>query len=118
MGSTFKKKPRKNSNTNSDKLLNISTSNSNKTHSKSDSENYKEYFKLIRHKLVKFYEENQHNQFNISLCLDKKDFNTVSTAKKITINPNQKFVYWKDFLLQYLNKQICKGVIWARDLSE
>lgn len=87
-------------------------------YSKSEQENYIEYFKLIKHKLRRFYEENQHNQLNISLSLDKKDFNTVTTAKKIIINPSQKFVYWKDFLVNYLGKQSKKGFIWAAELKE
>lgn len=90
----------------------------NPRYSRSDEENYREYFNLIKQKLRMFYEENQNNQFNISLSLDKKDFNTVTTAKKITINPSQKFVYWKDFLLNYLQKQVNKGNIWANELIE
>jgi hypothetical protein len=84
----------------------------------SEKESYKEYFKLIKTKLRQFYEENQNNQFNISISLDKKDFNTVTTAKKIYLNPNQKFIYWKDFLLHYLNKQTVKGCVWSGDLAE
>jgi hypothetical protein len=89
-----------------------------KKFSKTDDENYKEYFKLIGLKLRKFYEENQNNQLNISLSLDKKDFNTIMTAKKIMINPTQKFIYWRDFLLEYLNKQSSKGYQWASELFE
>lgn len=83
-----------------------------------DTESYKEYFKLIRYRLRRFYEENQNNQFNISLCLDKKDFNSTSSAKKISINPSQKFIYWKDYLLNYLNKQQNRGFIWASELID
>lgn len=89
-----------------------------KKFSKSDEENYREYFKLIGLKLRKFYDENQNNQFNLSLSLDRKDFNTIMTAKKIMINPTQKFIYWKDFLVEYLNKHSSKGHIWANDLME
>jgi hypothetical protein len=40
------------------------------------------------------------------------------TSKKISINPAQKFIYWKDYLLNYLQKQVGKGCTWANDLSE
>ena len=109
MGNTCNKQLR---NENNENFL-----NKNK-HSKSEDENYKEYFKLIRHRLRRFYEENQQNQFNISISLDKKDFNTVITSKRISINPSQKFVFWKDFLINYLSKQVSKGYMWANDLLE
>ena len=89
-----------------------------KVHPKNYDNNHKEYFKLVRYKLRRFYEENLHNQFNISISLDKKDFNTVITTKKVLINPNQKFVYWKDFLIEWLEKKREKGVIWVIDLIE
>jgi hypothetical protein len=114
MGNTCKKRRTEASlpTDNSAKLLSSSH------YSKTEHENYKEYFKLIKQKLRRFYEENQHNQFNISLCLDKKDFTTVTTAKKIIINPSQKFVYWKDFLVHYFSKQSSKGLMWAEELKE
>jgi hypothetical protein len=84
----------------------------------SNEENCKEYFKLIKLKLRKFYEENQNNHFNISLSLDKKDFNTITTAKRISINPSQKFIHWKDYLLQYLKKRTNKGSTWSSDITE
>lgn len=87
-------------------------------YSKSEVENYKEYFNLIKFKLRRFYTENQNNQFNICLSLDKKDFNTITSGKKIIINPSQKYVHWKDYLLTYLQKRVNKGVLWANDLAE
>ena len=81
-------------------------------------DSYKEYFKLIKMKLKKFYEENQNNPFNISLSLDKKDFSTIITTKKISIDPNQKFIYWKDYLTNYFQKQTNKGYQWAKEINE
>jgi len=85
---------------------------------KNNETHHKEYFKLVKLKLRKFYEENLHNQFNISICLDKKDFGSVMTTKKVCLNPSQRFVYWKDYLVDYLEKQREKGVPWATDLIE
>ena len=83
-------------------------------------DNFKEYFRLIKLKVRKFYEENQNNQFNISISLDKKDFNTISTAKKISLDPSQKFIYWKDYITDYLTKQTEKeiGTNWAEELLD
>jgi hypothetical protein len=127
MGNTCKKKQKNYNNTSTsegeDYLIgsNIQSTGMNSVYgrnSKRDEENYKEYFKLIKMKLRRFYEENQHNQFNISISLDKKDFNTVTTAKKIIINPSQKFIVWKDYLINYLEKQVARGYNWANDLLE
>jgi hypothetical protein len=87
-------------------------------HYRNHGNNHKEYFKLVRLKLRRFYEENLHNNFNVSISLDKKDFNTVITSKKILLNPSQKFIYWKDYMVNYLEKQREKGVQWAVDLIE
>ncbi len=127
MGNTCNKKQKNYNNTSTsegeDYLIgsNIQSTGMNSVYSrnsKRDEENYKEYFKLIKMKLRRFYEENQHNQFNISISLDKKDFNTVTTAKKIIINPSQKFIVWKDYLINYLEKQVARGYNWANDLLE
>lgn len=69
-------------------------------------QNFKEYFNMIKMKVSKFYQENQNNQFNISISLDKRDFNQQSIPKKLKLNTSEKFVYWKDYLLDYLNKQL------------
>jgi hypothetical protein len=76
-------------------------------------ENTDEYFKLIKLRMRKFYEENQHNQLNISISLDRKDFSSNISSKNISINPHQKFVYWKEYILKYLNKRAIKGYKWA-----
>jgi hypothetical protein len=123
MGNTCKKRQRNyttTSSTEGDEFLigsNINSTSASRNF-KRDEENYKEYFKMIKMKLRRFYEENQHNQFNISLSLDKKDFNTITTAKKISINPSQKFIFWRDYLVNYLEKQVAKGFNWANDLLE
>lgn len=67
--------------------------------------NFDEYFEMIHKKVSKFYKENQNNQFNISISLDRKDFISSSAPKRILINPSEKYVYWKDYLLDYLYKQ-------------
>jgi len=85
---------------------------------KQTDENYKEYFKLVNMKLRRYYEENKNSQINLSICLEKKDFNTVITTKKLICDPNQSFIYWKKYLLNYLNKQSQKGCVWSNDLYE
>ena len=83
---------------------------------KNNSDNYKEYFKLVNMKLRRYYEENKNNQINISICLEKKDFNTVITTKKIICDPSQRYIHWKKYLLDYLNKQTQKGCLWSNEL--
>jgi hypothetical protein len=85
---------------------------------KQTDENYKEYFKLVNMKLRRYYEENKNSQINLSICLEKKDFNTVITTKKLVYDPNQSFIYWKKYFLTYLNKQSQKGCVWSNDLYE
>lgn len=68
-------------------------------------ENFNEYFNMIKTKVAKFYQENQNNQFNISVSLDRKDFNQLSIPKKLKLNSSEQFVYWKDYLVEYLTKQ-------------
>lgn len=85
---------------------------------KQPDENYKEYFKLVNMKLRRYYEENKNSQINLSICLEKKDFNTVITTKKLVCDPNQSFIYWKKYLLNYLNKQSQKGCVWSSELYE
>jgi len=67
--------------------------------------NFDEYFDMINKKVTKFYKENQNNQFNISISLDRKDFITSSIPKRVSVNTYEKYVYWKDYLLDYLYKQ-------------
>ena len=57
---------------------------------------------MIKTKVAKFYQENQNNQFNISVSLDRKDFNQLSIPKKLKLNSSEQFVYWKDYLVDYL----------------
>lgn len=95
----------------------ISKSNNNNTN-KQLTDNYKEYFRFVNMKLRRYYEENKNSQINISICLEKKDFNTIVTTKKIICDPNQKFVYWKKYLLSFLNKQTQKGCVWSNELYE
>jgi hypothetical protein len=80
--------------------------------------NYKQYFDLIKIKQRKFYEENSNSKFNISISLDKRDFHSIALSRRISIEPSQKFIYWKDYLLKYLSKQAAKGYQWSSDLIE
>ncbi len=75
-----------------------------------------DYFKLIRHQLNRFYKDNHNNQFNLSISLEKKDFHSNITSKHITINPNQKFIHWKDYMLNYLVKKKHQEMIWTKQL--
>ena len=81
-------------------------------------EDFSEYFNMIRLKVSKFYQENQNNQFNISISLDKKDFNQSSLPKRITLDPNEKYIYWKDYLIDYLSKQSSVKEPWAIEMLE
>lgn len=72
-------------------------------------DNFKEYFKMIHNKVYKFYKENQTNQFNITISLDKKDFNQISIPKKVKLNHTEKFIYWKDYIVDYLIKHMNLG---------
>ncbi len=81
-------------------------------------DNFKEYFKFVNMKLKRYYEENKNSQINISICMEKKDFNSITTTKRIICDPNQKFVYWKKYLLNFLNKQTQKGCLWSNELYE
>jgi hypothetical protein len=80
--------------------------------------NTDEYFKTIKSQMRRFYDENQHNQFNISISLDKRDFNSNISSRKISLNPNQKFIYWKDYIGKYLNKRSNEGYKWATEILE
>ncbi len=116
MGATPCSKVNKNKNSlrHSDQLIQRRIINNNK----GLEDNYKEYFKLVNMKLKRYYEENKNSQINISICLEKKDFNTIVTTKKIVCDPNQKFIYWKKYFLNYLNKQSQKGCVWSNELYE
>ena len=81
--------------------------------------NFKEYFNMIQTKVNSFYKENQSNQFNISISLDKKDFQQLSVPKKLKLNPSEKFIYWKDYLLEYLNKHLLiKKESWVHEVIQ
>jgi hypothetical protein len=74
---------------------------------------YKNYFSLIEENLNKFYEENRDNQVNLSISLDKKDFNSNFQSKRLVLNHNQKFIYWKDYLMSYLYRVRNQGYEWS-----
>jgi len=79
--------------------------------------NLKEYFSMINHKAKAYKNENQSNKLNVSISLDKKDFNSTS-VKKFSSLDDVEFINWKDFLNNYLLKQSKKGFDWASDLLE
>jgi hypothetical protein len=81
-------------------------------------DNTNEYFKVLKTQMRRFYKENQNNQFNISISLDKRDFNSTISSKLISINPNQKFIYWKDYFTKFLTKRSNHGYRWANNLLE
>jgi hypothetical protein len=78
---------------------------------------FPKYYEFLKVNHIKNYKENRNNQTNISLSLDKKGFDSLITTKKVFLNKKKKFVYWKDFLLKYLNKKVQEGYKWAEDLS-
>ena len=82
------------------------------------SEIFLEYFQTIKQIFLKNHKENRNNQINISVSLDKRDFDSVITSKKVFLNKKQKYVYWKDYLLRYLNRKVQNGYVWAEELSK
>ncbi len=103
MGNCFKKKRE-----NTTPLLNKFTS--------SFDEDFSQYFDMIRLKVSKFYKENQNNQFNISISLDKREFNQSIVPKRFNLNPSERFVYWKDYLLEFLEKSSTENCTWINEL--
>lgn len=79
---------------------------------------FSSYFLSVRELFLKNYKENRNNQTNISICLEKKDFESAVTVKKQINFKKQKFIYWKDYLLKYLNKKFQQGYLWAGQLCE
>jgi hypothetical protein len=77
-----------------------------------------DYFNLVKHKLRKMYEENENNPFNLTLTLDKKDFASVSSSRRVSSNNKKEYIYWKDYLTDYLLRKTKKGHIWCSDLLE
>ena len=74
------------------------------------------YFNIINEKLKDFYKHNRNDQMNVSMTLDKKDFNTISSANKASIILKESTLNWKDYILKYLHKQAKKENKWAENL--
>lgn len=75
---------------------------------------FTEYFEMIKARVSSFYRENQNNQFNISISLEDREFNQMSERK--ILDYKQKFVYWKDFLVNYLARLSDSGEQWAEEI--
>jgi len=101
-----------NSNSNNSTQKNFNDNPKNNNLPNSDIE-FGEYFHLIKQQANKFYLENQNNKFNVSISLDKKDFNSPFATKKFNHPEDKKYVYWKDFLSNYLLKKSKNGFEWA-----
>lgn len=80
-------------------------------------DNHKFYFEIIQEKLQKFYIDNRNSHINISLSLDKKDFSSMTSAKKFSSQTSDELIHWKDYLLSYLSKQSKKGIKWCEELK-
>lgn len=78
---------------------------------------FPKYYEFLKTKHLKNYKDNRNNQTNISLSLDKRGFDSLITTKKVLLNKKKKFIYWKDFLLKYLNKKVQEGYKWAEELT-
>jgi hypothetical protein len=115
MGNVGKKKTYK---PEEDRFIRSEEHSINEDYDKLSSNNFKEYFRLVKTRLRQFYDENHNSNLNVSLALDEKSFSSMSVAKRISINPNQKFIHWKDYIINYLNKQSTKGYQWAESLNE
>jgi len=84
---------------------------------KNYNDNHKFYFEIIQEKLHKFYMDNRSSHINISLSLDKKDFSSMTSAKKFSVQPSEELIHWKDYLLSYLLKKSKKGIKWCEELK-
>lgn len=89
---------------------------SNPSSEKKSKGKYKQYFQLVEENLKRYYHENRANPVNVSISLDKKDFNSNLQSKRIVINNKQKFIYWKDYLLSYLYRTSSRGYEWSHEL--
>ncbi len=78
----------------------------------------KAYSDTINVKLRQSYFENYNNKFNVSISLDKKDFNAPFAIKKYSVLEERDFIPWKDYFRSYLVRQIKKGFDWASELLE
>ena len=81
-------------------------------------DNHRVYFEIMNEKLRNFYNDNRKNQMKISLSLDKKDFSSISSAKKFSINSSEEILHWKEYLLKYLDKKSKKSCKWCFELSK
>lgn len=88
----------------------------NNSNEKVPQKEFSDYFSLINKKMLRYYEENKNNKFNLNLSLDKKDFNYTPISRRIEVNNNIDFIYWKTYFLNYLSKQNKKGHYWAGEL--
>lgn len=110
MGNLFSKKTNECTENNLENLL-----TENKIIQGSD-EIFHNYFNEIKKSYNKNYKENRNNQINISLSLDKRDFESIFTTKKNFQNKKQKFVYWKEYLVKFFNKKSQNGFKFADNL--
>ena len=75
----------------------------------------KGYFNLINKEVKKRYEANHHRKNNIQVSYTGKEFSKTK-VKELNVK-KYKFIYWKKYLLTYLEKKINKGKIWAVNLN-
>ena len=79
-------------------------------------EKYRTFSGLVQDNIKLFYQENRFNPVNISICLDKKDFNSKIQSKRIVINHKKKYVNWKDYFIDFLYHTSNKGYDWSHEL--
>ena len=79
-------------------------------------EKYNKFFGLVNENLKRFYNENKRNSANISISLDKKEFNSKIHSKRIVIDHNKKYIYWKDYIMDYFYRTSNRGYEWSLDL--
>ncbi len=67
-------------------------------------------------RLKRFYLDNRNSMESISISIDKKDFNSMSSTKTLCVNPKQNYIHWSEYFMDYLEKINKKKVKWANEL--
>ena len=88
--------------------------NSNKQKKLKD-KNIESYFKLITKINRKRYLNNNNKIENLNFCFNKKNFDSIQINNE-NKNINYKFIYWLDYLYDFLFKLQQNEIIWAEEL--
>ena len=78
----------------------------------SNKNNQNDYIYYVKKNLRIYYKYIQHNKNNYSIALQKKYFDKENNIKNIIKINNIKITNWKDYFINYLEKDIEKGHLW------